>query len=125
MSSDTGRSVIAKFGGLGRRFWHGTGHPVLLNREDVSMKLSIPSPPPGYIILQPEYYPLEVEKNLCYSRLIFNQSDGQYLYEVVSAERPRDYDEFVNLLFEKYASVEWTKDSIKDMPSLLAKWSSR
>jgi flagellar protein FlaI len=88
---------------------------VLISQLDETLSSWVSEPSPGYVILRPDYYPITVKKGICYSRLLYNQTDEEMIYEVLTVPRPSTYSEFVELLFRKYPMLEWNERSLRDI----------
>lgn len=71
--------------------------------------------PQGYILMDPGMYPLTVRENICYNRILYDQMNGQMLYEVLEVPPPSSYDRFLSLLFRKYPLLEWNEDTLKSI----------
>ncbi|MEM3192139.1 MAG: type II/IV secretion system ATPase subunit [Candidatus Parvarchaeota archaeon] len=87
----------------------------LIGEKNNTFEINASIPPPGYIILQPEIYPITVKPGLCYSRILYNQSDGSMLYEIISAPKPDSLKRFISLLFDKYSLLQWDETTLRNI----------
>lgn len=63
-------------------------------------------------ILLPDYYPLEVKKNVCYTRLVRNKDTHELLYEILLPPRPLSYDLLERVLFSNYDQLDWDESTL-------------